>query len=75
MHHSKEGRANLDKMIGFIISTISVNLVQEVSIAPFNVRNVRPVLNNLQNRHKQQLLNGISDFPVTNFNEFPEKLK
>ncbi len=75
MHHSKEGRANFNKMIGFIIGTVSVNLVQEVSITSFNVRNVWPVLNNFRNWHQQCLFNGISDFPVTNFNEFPEKLK
>jgi hypothetical protein len=75
MNHSKEGRANFNKMIGFIISTESVNLVQEVSITSFNVRNVGPVLNNLHNWHQQCLFNGISDFPVAQLNEFPEKLK
>lgn len=75
MNHSKEGRANFNKMIGFIISTESVNLVQEVSITSFNVRNVGPVLNNLHNWHQQCLFNGISDFPVAQLNEFPEELK
>ena len=53
MYHPEKCRAYLYQMIGLVILTIAMNLVQKVRITPLHLRDISPILNNLHHRHKQ----------------------